>query len=314
MIRTFDFTMDRASDLDFFALLARHPSLAAAAQELGLSPPAVSRRLAQLETRLGARLMNRTTRRLSLTPEGERYLEEGKRILRDIESLEHSLGASRDVPRGLLRVNASFGFGRRLLGPAISDFVRRYPEMEIQLHLSDRPLNLVAHGLDLGIRFGEPPDARILARPIARNRRVLCATPTYLEQRGRPRTPRELQQHACIVIRENDTAYNTWTLVNGEQQENIKVRGPLSANHGEIAVDWALDHHGILLRSEWDIAPYLASGQLEQVLPEWAGIPADIYAVYPQRLHLAARLKAFVAFLQERLGNGELIEAKKIPA
>lgn len=157
MIRTFDFIMDRASDLDFFALLARHPSLAAAAQELGLSPPAVSRRLAQLETRLGARLMNRTTRRLSLTPEGERYLEEGKRILRDIESLEHSLGASRDVPRGLLRVNASFGFGRRLLGPAISDFVRHYPEMEIQLHLSDRPLNLVAHGLDLGIRFGEPP-------------------------------------------------------------------------------------------------------------------------------------------------------------
>lgn len=116
------------------------------------------------------------------------------------------------------------------------------------------------------------------------------------------------------MIRENDTAYNTWTLVNGEQQESIKVRGPLSANHGEIAVDWALDHHGILLRSEWDIAPYLASGQLEQVLPEWAGIPADIYAVYPQRLHLAARLKAFVAFLQERLGNGELIEAKKIPA
>lgn len=295
--------MPSTSDLEFFAVLARHPTLASASQELDLTPPAVSRRLALLEQRLRVRLMNRTTRRISLTPEGERYLEEGGRILRDIESLEQVLGASQDEPRGLLRVNASFGFGRRLLSPAISEFVSRHPAMEIQLQLSDRPLNLVAHGLDLGIRFGEPPDIRILARPIARNRRLLCATPGYLDQHGRPQTPRDLQQHACIVIRENEQAYNTWALVSGSRQENIKVHGSMSVNHGEIAVDWALDGHGILLRSEWDIAPYLADGTLERVLPDWAGVPADIYAVYPQRLHLAAKLSCFVKFLQERLGQ-----------
>ena len=179
-----------------------------------------------------------------------------------------------------------------------------YPQVEIQLQLSDRPLNLVAHGLDLGIRFGEPPDARVMARPIARNRRVLCATPAYLEARGRPREPRDLQQHACIVIRENDMAYNTWTLIKGEQEVRVKVRGPLSANHGEIAAEWALEGHGIVLRSEWDIAPYLASGVLERVLPDWSGMPADIYAVYPTRLHLVAKLRAFVDFLQaQSLGS-----------
>lgn len=292
--------MNDAPDLAFFSLLARQPSLAAAAQAIGVTPPAVSRRLAALEKRLGVRLLNRTTRRLSLTPEGERYLEDGEQILRDIERLERSLGESRDIPRGLLRINAGFGFGRRHLAPLISDFVKIWPEVEIILHLSDRPLDLTEHALDIGIRFGAPPDSRILARKIATNRRLLCASPDYLTQQGSPGQPRDLQAHRCIVIRENDRAFNNWQLTDGKQQTMVKVRSPLAVNHGEIAVDWALAGHGIVLRSEWDIASYLRSGELVRVLEPWVGTAADIHAVYPPRHHLSAKVRTFLDFLAAR--------------
>lgn len=295
--------MSDAADLAFFSLLARHPSLAAAAQELGVTPPAVSRRLAALEQRLGVRLLNRTTRRLSLTPEGERYVDEGERILRDIDSLERSLAASRAVPRGLLRINATFGFGRCHLAPAVSDFVRRYPEVEVVLQLTDRPLDLTEHAMDIGIRFGNPPDARVLARQIAANRRLLCAAPAYLAAHGSPASPAELAAQQCIVIRENNRAFNHWQLSDGKQQELVKVRGALSSNHGEVAVDWALAGHGIILRSEWDVAPYLRSGQLQRLLPAWTGAAADIYAIYPQRHHLSAKVRVFIDFLVERFAG-----------
>lgn len=291
--------MSTLPDLSFFATLARHPSLAAAAPEMGLSAPAVSRRLAALEQRLGVRLLNRTTRRLSLTPEGERYLEEGERILRDVDLLERTLAASRDVPRGLLRINATFGFGRRHLAPAISAFLALYPEVEVMLELTDKPLDLTAHAMDLGIRFGPPPDARVLARRIVANRRFVCASPRYLQAHGLPDTPQALAQHDCIVIRENLRAYNQWSLSNGQQSATVKVHGALSTNHGEVAVDWTVAGHGILLRSEWDIAALLREGALVRVLPDWADTSADIHAVYPQRHHLSAKVRAFIDFLAE---------------
>lgn len=292
--------MRDAADLAFFSTLARQPSLALAAPQLGISAPAVSRRLAKLEARLGVRLLNRTTRRLSLTPEGERYLEEGERLLREIAALEASLAQGREQPRGLLRINATFGFGRRHLAPALADFARAWPEVEAVLQLSDRPLDLTAEAFDLGIRFGAPPDARVLARKLASNRRLLCAAPAYLAQAGTPRQPRDLLGHACIVIRENDAAFNNWQLSDGRQQQTIKVRGPLSANHGEIAVDWALAGLGVLLRSEWDVAGYLRRGELVRVLPDWQGSEADIHAVYPQRHHLSATVRVFIDFLAAR--------------
>ncbi len=293
--------MADASDLGFFSLLARQPSLAAAAQALGVSPPAVSRRLAGLEKRLGVRLLNRTTRRLSLTPEGERYLEAGEQILRDLEGLERSLLASRETPRGLLRINATFGFGRRHLAPLISEFARAWPAVEIVLQLTDRPLDLTEHAMDICIRFGVPPDARILARKIAGNRRLLCAAPRYLAEHGSPREPRDLQHHSCIVIREDNTAFNNWPLTDGNRQALVKVRGPLATNHGEIAVNWALAGHGIVLRSEWDVAGYLRAGQLVRVLEPWVGGAADIHAIYPQRHHLSATVRVFVDFLTETI-------------
>ncbi len=301
--------MADTADLGFFTLLARQPSLAAAAQALGVTPPAVSRRLAALEKRLGVRLLNRTTRRLSLTPEGERYLEDGEQILRDIESLERSLAASRATPRGLLRINATFGFGRRHLAPLISQFAKIWPEVEIVLQLTDRPLDLTEHAMDIGIRFGAPPDARILARKIAGNRRLLCAAPAYLAQHGHPAQPRDLLNHACIVIRENNAAFNNWQLTDGKQQTMVKVRGPLSTNHGEIAVDWALAGHGIVLRSEWDVAAYLRAGQLLRVLDPWIGNSADIHAIYPQRHHLSATVRVFLDFLAEHFAETRIDEA-----
>ena len=301
--------MKDAPDLHFFAILARQPSLAAAAQELGVTPPAVSRRLAQLEERLGVRLLNRTTRRQSLTPEGERYLEEGGRILREIEGLERSLAAGADVPHGLLRINATFGFGRRHLSPAIAEFRRLYPAVDIVLQLTDRPLDLAASAMDIRIHFGEPPDRRILARKLASNRRLLCAAPSYLAGRAEPLTPRDLHDHECIVIRENHAAFNNWQLSDGQRQEMVKVSGGLSTNFGEIAVEWALAGHGILLRSEWDIAPYLRTGQLRRVLAAWEGTASDIHAIYPQRHHLSSKVRVFLDFLATRFADQRVPEA-----
>ena len=178
-----------------------------------------------------------------------------------------STAAGAEVPHGVLRINATFGFGRRHLSPAISEFRGLYPAVEIVLQLTDRTLDLTAHAMDIGIHFGEPPDRRILARKMAPNRRFLCAAPTYLQGRPEPATPRDLHAHECIVIRESSTAFNNWQLSDGQRQEMVKVYGGLSTNFGEIAVDWALAGHGIVLRSEWDIAPYLRSGQLRRVLP-----------------------------------------------
>ncbi len=292
--------MDAVSDLAFFALLIKQGSLAAVARELGVTPPVVTKRLAALERRLGVRLLNRTTRRMSVTHEGEVYLSNGARILADIEELEMKVVSSRAEPKGLLRVNASFGFGRRHVAPAVAAFARRYPEVAVQLQMTERPMNLVDAAYDIGIRIGELPDARITARKIASNRRLLCASPLYLDQVAAPVIPNDLQRCDCIVIREDEAAFGVWQLNNGRRQETVKVRGTLSTNDGETALAWALDGHGILMRSQWDVAPYLRSGRLVPVLEEWSPPGADIFAVYPQRLNLSAKVGAFVDFLARR--------------
>ncbi|THF55376.1 LysR substrate-binding domain-containing protein [Pseudothauera rhizosphaerae] len=286
--------MDAASELAFFALLADKGSFTAAARELNLTPPAASKRLAQMEQRLGVRLLNRSTRRMSLTDEGELYLEHARRILADIEELELSLGKRRASPKGLLRINATLGFGRTTIAPIVSAFARRHPEVEVHLQLTDTPLDLVASGFDLGIRFGELPDSRLAARKLMSNRRFLCASPAYLAAHGTPRSPAELARHACILHRQNDEAWGTWRLTRGRQAETVKVRGALASNDGDVVLGWALDGHGILIRSEWDLAKYLHSGRLQTVLPEWTLPPADLYAVYPARRNLPARVRAFI--------------------
>ncbi len=291
------------ADLAFFSTLASAGSLSAAARELNVTTPAVSKHLAQMESRLGVSLVNRTTRRMSLTPEGELYLENARRILGEIEGMEELLGVAKATPKGLLRVNATLGFGRSHVAPLISKFVRLYPQLEVQLQLSVNPPALTDDSFDVCIRFGAPPDARVIARYIAPNRRLLCAAPAYLAKHGIPKVPNDLTRHNCIGIRQGDEGYGVWRLSSGRGRnastEAVKTRGNLTTNDGEIAVNWALDGHGILMRAEWDIERYLCRGQLVQVLPQYFTPDADIHAVYPQRHQLAARVRAFVDFVAQ---------------
>jgi LysR family transcriptional regulator, transcriptional activator for dmlA len=289
------------ADLGFFSVLAGAGSLGAAARELGVTTSAVSKHLALMESRMGLLLVNRTTRRMSLTPEGELYLQHARRILGEIDDMEQLLGTSKAQPKGLLRVNATLGFGRSHVAPLISRFVRNHPQVEVQLQLSVNPPPLTDDAFDVCVRFGALPDARVIARHIAPNRRLLCAAPAYLARHGTPKVPNDLSKHNCIGIRQGDEAYGVWRLSSrcgkSVSTEAIKTRGNLSTSDGEIAVNWALDGHGILMRAEWDIERHLRSGRLVQVLAQFDTPDADIYAVYPQRHQLAARVRAFVDFL-----------------
>jgi len=289
------------ADLGFFSTLASAGSLSAAARELGITTPAVSKHLALMESRVGLSLVNRTTRRMSLTPEGELYLEHARRILGEIDDMGHLLGVSKATPKGLLRVNATLGFGRSHVAPLVSRFVRKYPQVQVQLQLSVNPPPLTEDAFDVCIRFGPPPDARVIARRIAPNRRLLCAAPAYLARHGLPKVPNDLTRHNCIGIRQGEEAYGVWRLTSGRAKsattEAVKVRGNLNTNDGEIAVNWALDGHGILMRAEWDINRYLKNGRLVHVLPQYYTPDADIHAVFPQRHQMAARVRAFVDFV-----------------
>jgi len=271
------------------------------AHDLGVATPAVSKHLALMESRLGVSLVNRTTRRMSLTPEGEVYLENARRILGEIDGMEEVLGLGKATPKGLLRVNATLGFGRSHVAPLISRFVRRYPQVAVQLQLSVNLPPLTEDSFDVCIRFGAPPDTRVIARRIAPNRRLLCAAPVYLAKHGTPKSPHDLQHHNCIGIRQGEEAYGVWRLASGRGKtasvESIKTRGNLTTNDGEIAVNWALDGHGILMRAEWDIERHLKNGRLVQVLPQYSTPEADIHAVYPQRHQMASRVRAFVDFV-----------------
>ncbi|SAL09295.1 LysR family transcriptional regulator [Caballeronia peredens] len=295
--------MNTDSELSFFCLLVKQGSLAATARELNLTPPAVSRRLSALEDRLGVRLLNRTTRRISLTSEGEVYFANAQRILSDIDDMERLVSSSRAAPKGLLRVNAPLGFGRSYIGPSISVFSLNYPDVEVQLHLTDRPVSLPDESIDVSVRFGEMPDSRLIAKKIASNRRLLVCSPVYLRAAGEPVHPHDLTQHQCIVLRQNEAAYGNWRLTRSGRTETVKVHGKLSTNDGEVALNWSLEGQGILMRAEWDVAKYLRSGRLVQVLSDYETPPADIYAVYPERLNLSAKVACFVEHLRDYLGQ-----------
>jgi DNA-binding transcriptional LysR family regulator len=214
--------------------------------------------------------------------------------------MENVVSSSGAEPRGLLKVNASLGFGRTTIAPLVSEFARRYAHVEVQLEVTDRPVDLVESGFDLAIRFGTLPDTRLAARRIMSNRRFLCASPGYLERHGTPKSPADLAHHRCIVHRQNDDAYGVWRLEHDGRQETVKVDGALSSNDGDIVLGWALDGHGILIRSEWDLAKYLESGRLRVVLPDDKIPAADLFVYYSQRRNQTARARAFIDFLVEQ--------------
>ncbi len=300
------------ADLGFFVSLVNAGSLSGAAREQGISAAAVSRHLSLMESRLGYALLNRTTRHMSLTPEGEMYLDYARKIQSDMDDLADRLLGASAAPQGLLRVNATLGFGRSHIAPLISEFCKKYPKVDVQLQLSVNPPPGVDDAFDVCFRFGNPPDSRSIAKFIAPNRRVLVASPAYLNENGTPLTPVDLKQHNCIGIRQGDEAYGTWrfTPIKGKGKKKIdetisvKVRGNLTTNDGGIAVSWALDGHGILLRAEWDVQKYIESGQLVTVLDDFTSPDADIYAVYAERHRTSLRVKTLVEFVAAKFQLG----------
>jgi DNA-binding transcriptional LysR family regulator len=289
--------LTQSQDMHFFAQLVRSGSLTAAAREMRVSTGAVSKRLSGLERRLGVDLLHRTTRRLALTEQGHAYIDTARRILDEIESLESELRGAKAEPAGLLRVNATLGFGRMHIAPAIAGFSRKFPRVEVQLQLSASPPPVTEDAWDVAIRFGEPPDSRLVARKLAANRRLLCASPAYLSREGTPKSPADLAHHRFISIRQADEAQGLLRLRSGKKSEAVRLRAHLSTNDGEVAVNWALAGLGIVLRASWDVTRYLKSGRLQHVLPNWETPPADIHAVYAARHAGTARVQEFVSYL-----------------
>lgn len=292
-------------DLRVFTVVARLSSFIAAAEELQVSTGYVSKRIRVLEAALGTRLLHRTTRTVTVTQEGERIYHWAQRVLDDVEQLLQETAITRKVPTGTLRISSSFGFGRRVVAPLLSQMAVRYPKLQVRLEVFDRVVDVASEGGDLDVRVGDEIAPHLIARPLARNHRILCASPQYLAERGMPQSLADLNQHDCLIIKERDHPFGVWKLRNGDEERVLKVRGSLSTNHGEIAVQWAVDGRGIVLRSTWDVGPLIAQGQLQAVLPQWRQ-EANIWAVYPSRLTTSAKVRVCVEFLEAALAQKNL--------
>jgi LysR family transcriptional activator of dmlA len=290
-------SMPLPEDLRVFLTVIRKVSFAAAADELGVSAAYVSKRIQILEKTLATRLLHRTSRRITLTDDGERVKDWAARILEDFQHLSDDLVDAHDNPRGRLHICSTFGFGRNHVAPALALLADRYPELEIRLDLFDRVVDIVNEGFDLEIRVGDDIPGQHIGRQLVSNRRVLCAAPSYLERHGAPAQLSDLERHECLVLKERDNAFGVWVLERDGKQESVRVGGPLSSNSGEIVLQWALHGRGVLLRSLWDVKPLLEQGRLVQVLHDF-GQSANVWAVYPTRLAHSGKLRACVEFLE----------------
>jgi LysR family transcriptional activator of dmlA len=285
-------------DLKVFLTVVRKNGFASAAQALGYSPAYISKRISVLEATLATRLLHRTTRRIALTDDGERVRVWAEKLLGDFEAFVGEIAQARHQPSGSLHICSSFGFGRNHVAPAIGKLSQAYPRLDIRLDVFDRVVDIVGEGFDLEIRVGDDLPDQHLGRKLASNRRVLCASPDYLQRRGIPRSLEDLAAHDCLVLKERNNAFGLWTLTRDGEEETVRVGGPLSSNSGEIVLEWALSGGGILLRSMWDVKPLLEQGRLVQVLPDYSE-SANVWAVYPTRLSQSAKLRVCVEFLEE---------------
>lgn len=302
--------MDR-SDLELVLAIRQLGSLSAAARSLHLAAPVVTKRLAALEADLQLKLFVRTTRRVSATADGDVFCQHAEKLLHGFQAAEAELRERLSEPTGLIRLAATFGFGRLWLGPALAEFQACHPRLQIQLKLTEQLPDLSHDGFDGAIwlwHLSGPRTSEWVSRRLARNQRILVAAPAYLQRYGHPASPEELIHHACLVVRENDDAQNQrhdhWSL-QAQQGRNkvvqrIQVQGPLCSNSGELVRDWCLAGRGIMLRSLWDIAPQLASGQLQRVLPLYAMPDADIHWLMPWQARTPRRIRLLVDFLHDR--------------
>ena len=291
-------------DLKVFIAVARTASFVTAAEALGLSATTVSKRIRILEATLGTKLLHRTTRRVTVTQEGERTYALAERILGDMDLLLDELSVARRAPRGLLRVCSSFGFGRNYVAGPLGEMITKYPALNIRLEVFDRLVDLGAEGFDLDVRVGNEIAPRHIATHLASNHRILCAAPSYIARRGLPKNAGDLASHDCLVIKERDHPFGTWSFKEGDKERMVKVTGPLASNNGEIVRRWAIEGRGIILRSVWDLAPHLHTGELVHILPAIRQ-EANIWAVHPQRLSTSVKIRVCVEFLQQHFAATE---------
>jgi len=302
--------VETLGDIRLFVETANLGGLSAAGRKLGLSPAAASARLVKLEASLNARLFERTTRQLRLTEEGRMYLAHCQQAIQALDDARAALQAGRSVVRGKVRVSATSDFGRHVLKGWLDEFNVLYPEVTFALSLSDSLSNLVQDDIDLVIRFGVPPDSSLVARRLAPNRRVLCASPAYLSIHGIPDHPGDLDRFDYIVLSSASGSANEWRFSRGSEVETFTV--PLErareTNDGALAREWAVDGHGIVMKSVWDIGADLRAGRLQILMPEWRSPDVPVHALYQRSRYMAPRVRALLDFLIERFDtvSGEL--------
>jgi DNA-binding transcriptional LysR family regulator len=288
------------NDIVVFTKVVETKSFTGAADALGLPKSTVSRKLAQLEERLGVRLVQRTTRKLALTEIGEAYYERCSRIVADIAAAEQLVTDMQSTPRGRLRVTASVDFATRFLGEIVAEFLAQHPEINVELEATDRVVDLIEDGFDLAVRFGQMPESTLIARKLCSLYLILVASPTYLSKRGAPKTAEELDEHDHVLFTPI-SRNQTWTMVNGEQTYEFGRPARLASNNYGAVVDVARMGSGIALISEFMVGDALKSGQLVRVLPEWQTRPTDVHAVYPARQNVPPRLALFLEHLAKSL-------------
>lgn len=287
------------ADLEIFARVVSAGNMSAAGREMGLSPAVVSKRISHLEDRLGARLFQRTTRQLTLTEVGQGFYERVSGILASIEDAESYVSRRNSLPQGTLKLTAPTAFGRLHVAPYLADFLERYPDLTLDIHLSDTFVDIIGEGFDLAIRVAALQDSSLVARKLAPNHRMLCAAPSYLERRGEPRSLADLAAHNCLA----PAAQEYWRLEGPDGQASVRVAGNIRTNSTELVREAMLAGVGIALRSTWDVGPELKSGRLRIVLPEYRESPeVAVHAVYPCRQYAPAKLRVFVDFLAALYG------------
>jgi DNA-binding transcriptional LysR family regulator len=294
--------MDRLQCMKVFARVVEAGSFSRAAERLDMSNAAVTRHLAHLESVLAARLLNRSTRKLSLTAVGTSYYERCVQILADIEEAESGVSEQVEMPRGILRVNAPVSFATRHIAPLLAEYCERYPLVTVDIAISDRIVDIVEEGYDLAIRITQSPAPMLVARRLAPARMVLCAAPSYLKHYGTPRTPKDLEHHACLNYSYLSTG-STWQFTGKRGPVSVRIKGPLVANNGDVLHAALLQGMGITLQPSFIAGEDLKAGRLIPLLPGYQPPLLDIYAVYASRRHLSAKVRTFIDFLVGRFGD-----------
>lgn len=294
--------MDRLNSMTLFIEVVKGNSFTAAAEKMGLSRAQVSKAVMQLEDHLHTRLLNRTTRRVSLTEFGRIYYDRCLSIMQDIHEIEGIASEQTSKPRGTLKLSAPTSFGILHLKDVIPQYIKQHPQVQISLNLADRFIDVVAEGFDLVIRIAELADSSLIARKIAPCKRVFCASADYLKQHGIPKVPQDLAIHHCLTY-SLELKPDTWVLYGPNGTESIKVNGPVCADNGDILKAAAVSGLGITLLPTFIVGPDISRGRLQQVLSDYCPPDISIYAVFPSRRYLSAKVRTFVDYLSDYFGD-----------